>query len=260
MPRSLEISGKRLMISKANTTIVIAVAVAASVTTFSLVATRSLLAKRAYQSKVSSAREKARDQLKDNIDSVNKIKESYAAFTDEPVNMIKGSSAGQGERDGDNAQIILDALPSTYDFPALASSLEKILVDRNYTIESITGTDDEVNQNNKPEEDADAAQAAQAAPTPGSTNEIPDISTIQGGQTAQKDIGNAVEMAFGIKATGSYQNMLNVLDVFSHSIRVLSVSSLTFEAQTDNLIALTIQGKSYYLPGKALNIKEEVVQ
>lgn len=254
MARSPQASAKRLMISKANTTIVIAVSVAAAVTTFSLIGTRSLLARRSYQSKVINVQEKARDQLEDNIEAVSSLKESYAAFVSQPENVIGGSSTGSGERDGDNAQIILDALPSKYDFPALASSLEKILVDRGYSIQAITGTDDEVNQNAGPGHHDEAAAAAGAPPA----NEAATTGTEATAPASQ--VGSGVEMPYGIKASGSYENMITVLDVFSRSIRVLSVSTMSLEAQTDSVILLSIEGKSFYQPAKALNIKEEVVQ
>jgi len=254
MARSLQATGKRLMISKANTTIVVAVSIAAAVTTFSLIATRSLLSRRSYQSKVISVQEKARDQLKENIEAVSSLKESYAAFVSQPENVIGGSSTGTGERDGDNAQIILDALPSKYDFPALASSLEKILVDRGYSIQAITGTDDEVNQNTSADsEHHDAAATTQGTASTTST-------TTQTATQPAPQVGSGIEMPYGIKAAGTYDNMITVLDVFSRSIRVLGINTMTLEAQTDSLILLSIDGKSFYQPAKALNIKEEVVQ
>src|SRR5574338_279847 len=116
MAQNLHISTKRILIDKANSTIVLAVGIAAFLTVFSMVSSKALLSRRAYQSKVIELQEKARDQLNAN----------YQAFVDRPENIIQGSSTGKGERDGDNAKIVLDALPSVYDFPGLTSSLEKI--------------------------------------------------------------------------------------------------------------------------------------
>lgn len=237
---SMRTSTKRLLIDRANTTIVIVVAVAAALTAFSLVASRALLSKRAYQSRVITAQEKARDQLEANIEAVDVLGASYGEFVDRPENIISGNSTGTGERDGDNAKIVLDALPSRYDFPALAASLEKILVDGNYQIGSITGTDQ--------------------PPGEGST---PDPSQAGTQPTESVAIGSAEEMPFELSAQGPYTSMVELLSSFHRSIRPLAVRKLTLTAGSGaggNQVELTVQGVSYYQPEKTLDIKYEVVQ
>jgi len=59
---------------------------------------------------------------------------------------LDGTHGGSGDNDGSNSKIILDALPSTYDFPALASSLEKLLASKGVPVSSLSGTDDQLNQ------------------------------------------------------------------------------------------------------------------
>ncbi len=137
---------KRLIINKANATMVIAIAVATFVTVFCLITAKALLSQRAYQARVITRKEKAKDQLKENIKSVEALDTSYKEFVSSPVNVLDGNPAGTGEKDGDNPRIVLDALPSKYDFPALATSLEKLLTDRNYKVDGITGTDEEIAQ------------------------------------------------------------------------------------------------------------------
>jgi hypothetical protein len=141
-----QFSTKRLQISKANARMVLVVAIAAFVSTFSLVALQALASQRSYQSRVIAEKEVAVAQLVANQEAVDSLKESYRQFVDRDDNVIGGNPTGQGDRDGDNAKIILDALPSTYDFPAVTSSVEKMLAERNYNIDSITGIDDEVAQ------------------------------------------------------------------------------------------------------------------
>jgi len=247
MARGLHVSTKRIQIDRANSTIVIAVGVVAFVVAFSLIASKSLIARQSYQNKVITAREEARDQLQANIDAISDLKVKYATFVSRQENIINGSSAGAGERDGDNARIILDALPSKYDFPALASSLEKILVDRNYSIQAISGTDDEATQNSG---QAAASPAPNAAPVP----QVAD-STL-----TQQEIGTSVEMPFEMSADGSYKGMIELLTVFKNSIRPLYIKSLTLAADDDNKVRVNIKGKSYYQPERTLNITEEVVQ
>jgi hypothetical protein len=245
MAKGARISTKRILIGKANSTIVVAVGVAAFVTAFSLVSAKSLLAKRSYQARVISAQEMARDQLKANIEAVDDLKVSYQAFVGRPENIIGGSATGNGDRDGDNAKIVLDALPSVYDFPALATSIEKILVDRNYRITTINGTDDETFQNPSAGSDTSADPSQSVTTTTDST---------------QAQVGSAVEMPFQLGAQGSYGSVINLVSVLQSSIRPIYVQRLSFTAGQDKGIQIIIEGKSYFQPEKTLKIDTEVVQ
>lgn len=242
---SMRTSTKRLLIDRANTTIVIVVAVAAAVTAFSLVASRALLSKRSYQASVINAQEKARDQLEANIEAVDVLAASYREFVDRPENVIGGNSTGTAERDGDNAKIILDALPSRYDFPALAASLEKILVDGNYQINSITGSDQPPGQS--------AASTGTTTPSSSST----------GIESESVAIGDAQEMPFELAAQGTYTSMIDLLNASQRSIRPLAVRKLSLSAGAGSgasLVELTVEGASYFQPEKTLDIKYEVVR
>jgi hypothetical protein len=245
------ISVKRLQIDKANTSIVIAVGIAAFALTFALVSARSLISKQSYQNKVVEQRELARDQLNTNIAAVDDLKTKYAEFVSRPENIIKGNSAGTGERDGDNGRIVLDALPSKYDFPALVSSLEKILTDRNYKITTITGVDEEVLQNG-------TQQATAGAPLPGQAPTTTTTTPVATTPTATA--GSGVTMPFEVGAEGSYPSLINLLKVFGSSIRPLQVQSLVFTASEGSGVQLNIKGFSYYQPERTLEVKEEVVQ
>ena len=221
----MHLSTKHLQISKANARMVMIVAIAAFVTTFSLVAGQSLIKTRSYQARVIAEKEKAVTQLKANQEAVASLASSYKAFIDQPENIIEGNPAGNGDRDGDNAKIVLDALPSKYDFPALTSSIEKMLADQNYRIESITGTDDEVAQKE--------------------TNET----------------GNPepIEIPFEFGVTSGYSSVKNLLTVLENSIRPFEVVSLGFKG-SDNEITLTVNAKTYYQPQKSLSITKKVIE
>lgn len=242
--RNTQFSTKRLLISKANSTMVIAVGIAAFLTAFSLVASRSLLIRRSYQSRVIAAQEKARDQLKENIDAVDTLEASYQGFISRKPNLIGGDPTGNGEQDGDNAKIVLDALPSKYDFPALATSVEKILSDRQYSILSIGGTDDEANQ------------SAGGTSEPVDGEAAPPLTAVVG-----PSVGNVVEMPFELTAKGNYDSIIDLLGVFQRSIRPLYIQTLSLDSQgEDSGVQLTIQAKSYFQPEKKLEIKYEVVE
>jgi hypothetical protein len=245
---AMGVSVKRIQIDKANSTIVIAVAVAAFCLTFSLISARALIARQSYQNKVVKAREDALKQLEENVKAVEGLKVKYTEFISRSENLIGGSSAGAGERDGDNARIVLDALPSKYDFPALASSLEKVLADRNYKILAITGTDDEINQNGTADTSTDPDVAAAAAAA--AANAAPTATT--------PTVGGAVPMPFELGAEGQYDPITDLLSVFRHSIRPIQVKTITMTA-VEGAIQLTVSGQSFFQPERTLNVKEEVV-
>lgn len=218
------ISVKHLQISKANTNIIIVISIASFVTIFSLFATRALLSQRAYQQRVIDKKTTAAKQLKENVNAVNSLKNSYDSFVSEPVNIIQGNAVGTSDRDGDSAKITLDALPSTYDFPALTSSMEKLFAARNARILSLTGSDDEVAQKNKDD-----------------PNPVP------------------IEIPFSASVAIDYNGLIEVLRDLEKSIRPFQPQSLTITASTQE-IQLLYEAKTYYLPEKNLSIKTEEVK
>jgi hypothetical protein len=217
---------KRVLIDKANITVVVTVSIAAFITIFSLVATKALWSQQAYQVRVIHKREKARDQLVANIKAADTLTSSYQQFESATENVIGGSAVGSGERDGDNARIVLDALPSKYDFPALATSLEKLVKGQNLTLDSITGIDDESNQQ----------------------------------KTASSATPQAIEMPFKVDVKGGYDNIQNLITVFEHSIRPFSINQLEFKAGQGTDISLSVDAKTYYQPEKSFEFKSEVVK
>jgi hypothetical protein len=157
---------KHLQIHKANNMIFIAVGIATVVSVFSLLSAKALFGESNYQRKVLSARHTAVDKLKTNVDEAKKLKQQYDTFESQNPNIIGGKggldlaialSKGQDQngtvtvngqpitlstQDGDNAKIVLDALPSRYDFPALISSIEKIANLDHAPLQSVVGTDE----------------------------------------------------------------------------------------------------------------------
>jgi len=202
-----------------------AVAGASFLLIFSLVASKALLSQRSYQGRIIKAKETAVKQLKINVDSSQKLVTAYAAFVNTPQNLIGGNPSGTGDRDGDNAKIVLDALPSKYDFPALASSLEKILTNPNYKIQSILGTDDEVNQQN----------------------------------SGTKQSTAAVPMPFEISVSGNYNAMQSLVGTLENSIRPIQVQKVSFTAIPGGINA-QIDAQTFYQPEKTLTITKKVIK
>ncbi len=215
---------KRAMIDKTNSTIVIVVAVAVFVSIFSLVATKTLVSQFGYQNRVLGKKNAAVRQLEENIQNVEQLKVSYDAFTGSVTNVLKGVSTGTGPKDGDNAKIALDALPSYYDFPATVTSLQSLVAERG-TLSSITGTDNEI---------VEAENNLSSNPKP-------------------------VEIPFQLTAQGDYAQVQSMVDAFQKSIRPIKIVTLDVAGQ-DNKLTVSISGITYYQPGKSLTIKKEVVK
>ncbi|HSX30221.1 MAG TPA: type 4a pilus biogenesis protein PilO [Candidatus Saccharimonadales bacterium] len=216
---------KRSLISKANSTMVIATTAAAFVLVFAVVAGRTLVSQMAYQNKVISAKKDALDQLKKDLEARDKLQQAYQDFVHENPNVLGGDPEGTGDKDGDNAKLVLDALPSKYDFPALATSLEKLITSQSLQIVGISGTDEE------------AAEALkEATPTP-----------------------ESVAMPFQLQIGGSYESIQSFIDVTLKSIRPFKISTMEFSGDESSMTA-NITAQTYYQPEKSLKITNEVVK
>lgn len=220
------ISTKRLAISKANTQVIVIMAVASFVTVFCLVASRAVWSQTRYQARVTTASEKANTQLKKNIQTFSQLIGSYKSFDSASTNIIGGSSTGAGQNDGDNAKIILDALPSTYDFPALTSSLEKVLTAGNFDITSIGGSDDQLSQQ---------GNTASANPQPVS-----------------------IPFSFSV-GQANYTAVQQLITKLQQSIRPIQIDSIDMTGGASNM-TVTVNAHTYYQAAKGLNITKKVIK
>jgi Tfp pilus assembly protein PilO len=218
---------KRSLINKANSTMVIATTVAAFALVFGLVAGKALVSQMGYQNRVVSAKKIALNRLKGDLAARTTLKNSYDNFVAQNPNVIAGDKNGTGSKDGDNAQIVLDALPSKYDFPGLTTSLEKLITDQGLKIVSISGTDEEATQ---------ASNATSPDPKP-------------------------VAMPFQFQANGSYNSIKSLVDTLQNSIRPFQIQTLemTSPGDTSNM-NITIAAQTYYQPEKDLKITSKVVK
>lgn len=202
---------------------VITVAIAAFLVVFSLVASRALWVRMMHQRHVIQQKEATRNQLEKNIDTVDELQVAYAAFTGTSDNVINGNPKGTGDKDGNNAKIVLDALPSKYDFPGLTTSLEKMIKSNGSSINSISGIDEEVNQSSE--------------------------SSSQG----------PVEVPFELSATGNYQSTQDLLTLLQRSIRPIQAKTLELSGTNNDLI-LTLNAVTYYQPERSLTVQTKVVK
>lgn len=214
---------KRSLISQANSNIVAITAVGAFLVVFSLVATRALWVQKSFQDKVIAKKKEAVKQLDINIQNIDKLKTNYSVFISKPSNIINGNPQGTGDRDGDNSKIVLDALPSKYDFPAFITSIKKLMSLKNLQLQSITGTDDEVAQNKMSE-------------------------------------SKLIEIPFTFSSeVGDYAQAKELLLATQQSIRPIKTNKLNISGGASGKFQININSTSYYQGSKGLTIKKETV-
>lgn len=219
------ISQKKIMIDKASRRVIIATSIAAFVVVFCAVASQTLFSQLLYQNRIINAKKSALSQLEKNKQAVENLDESYQAFVGSSQNVIGGQSAGTGGQDGDNAKIVLDALPSKYDFPALATSLEKLLNSQKVDIQSIAGTDDELTQ---------ASSKPTGSPQP-------------------------VAIPFQLSAQGDYNTIQNVTKTFEASIRPIQLQTMTMSGGNSNVV-IDVTAQTFYQPEKAFAVGKKVIK
>lgn len=216
---------KRSLISKANSTMVLSTTVAAFILVFTLVAGKSLAGQMAYQNKVIDAKKTALKHLKDDLKARDTLQQSYDAFLAQNPNVLGGDPNSTGDKNGNNAQLVLDALPSRYDFPALTTSIEKMVESQNLKIIGISGTDEEASQ---------SANATSPNPQP-------------------------VPMPFQVQVNGSYQSVKDFTNTMQRSIRPFQIQTIELTGDQSSMLA-RISAQSFYQPEKSLNITTQVVK
>ena len=224
-------SEKQVQIDKSMDNTFTIAAVAIFVTIFCLFSAHSLWNKLIFQNHVITAKTAARNQLSSDVIAAQKLTSAYENFNQSQVNLLGAQATG---KDNDNAKIVLDSLPSSYDYPALISSLQNLLSNQGVTVDSIGGTDQSASQ---------AGGTASAAST----------------GTTSSSSGSAVAMPFTFSVNGPYQNVQNVLGAFEKSIRPFQITSLAISGDQSN-VTLTVTAQTYFQPSAKFNITQEAVK
>lgn len=204
-------SQKRVLIDKANRSMFVAISAAAALLVFSLITARGLYKASTHKAAVIKEKRIASKTLESNDEAVGKLITAFKAFEETPESVL-------GTTDK-NSKIVLDALPPKYDFPALATSLEKILTEGGYIIDEISGTDNALN-----ESDEDSSN-----PQP-------------------------VEIPFTITVSGTYDQVKNLPFDLERSIRPIKITNMELSGK-NNQAKLEIKAVTYYQAGKNLDIR-----
>jgi Tfp pilus assembly protein PilO len=223
---------KRALIDKADRRMLTFAGIAAFVVVFSIVASKSLISQLGYQNRLAAAKQTALNQLTADLTSEHSLLDSYQAFVSPSTNMIGGSSTTKGAvNSGDNGQIVLDALPSKYDFPAMITSMSDLLNSSGVTVTSISGIDEQLTQ-----------QSLQTSPTP-----------------------QPVPMVFQFTVSGSYQDIQTLFNILQRSTRPIQLQNIGIQASTSTttnqtVLTLTATAQTFYQPEKVFDITSEVIR
>lgn len=226
MAKSTKITTKRLKLDQANTVIVVTISIAAIVAVFTIVASKTLLSQYSYQKRVINAENISLSQFKTDAAAATNLTTSYLSFISSSTNVLGGSSTGTATNDGNNAQIILDALPSKYDYPGLLSSMSQMLSNNpNTVVTSIGGSDQQLTQ--------------------------------QSDQTSIHPF--PVIMPFNFSVTGPYANIQTLIETLQRSIRPINIQTMTLSG-SDAQLTLAVNANTYYQPEEIYNISSETIK
>lgn len=222
-------SPKAVQLSKEQQNLITIVAVATVITVFCLISTKALISKAAYQRKVINARNNSAKQLQSDITNANQLSTQYnnIFIGNNPENVIGGKNQTNSTTvppDGDNGKIVLDALPTTYDFPALLTSISKLLANDGLGTPSIGGSD-------------------QAATVKSDPSGNPQPSSID----------------ITITGTGTYENSQKLVKDLERSIRPFDITNLSLDGNQSN-ITINLGVTTYYQTAKTVNITSKEIK
>jgi hypothetical protein len=152
MKLKTNITSKSLQIDKNQSAILGAVVIATIVSVFCLTSAKVLLNQALYQRRVINARNASAAQIETDIKNADSLTTQYKTvfLGSGSQNIIGGLVQGTKSGEGDNGKIVLDALPTTYDFPALLTSMSNLLATDGVGTQSIGGSDQATTINSGP--------------------------------------------------------------------------------------------------------------
>lgn len=207
-PKSKQTITKRDQIKKAGSTVFIVAAVSAVVVMFCAISIQFLWQKKSYNDRVITEKTKARNDIESNLANLAQLAEQFPQLE---------SSAST------NSKTILHALPPTYDYAALASSIDFLATTSGVTSDTSIGEDI-------------SASAVNSAPT-----------------------SSPVELPLSLQVSGSYDAIRQYITNLERSIRPIHVKSVSYSGSNGNLEA-TITAVTYYQPARSLDVEKKVIQ
>lgn len=222
-PKITRLTGlkKRQQIEVAGRTMFVWVAVAAVALSFCVATGQYLFTKWDYNNKILSKKYATTQTLQNNITNAATLKEAVD-------NLAANNDLASVKNDPSDPNIksVLDALPTTFDPAALATSLQQVILSRSgVSVESISVP---------PDVEAPAPTGA---------------STLIGPQ----------EVKFSFVVNGTYDKIKALVIDLERTIRPMKVTTMTLSGTDQNLRA-TFDVTTYYQPAQSVSLGEETVK
>ncbi len=212
---NFKLSSKRLQIDKSNTKVLIYISLAVVALVFALVASFSLWKQIQYQNKVLSLRNKAVDQLEKNKKATAQLQAQYVAFDTASESIIGNSDP--------NSKVVLNALPSKYDFPALITSIDNLAQKTpGIALDALGGTDEQL-----------TAEQSSADPKP-------------------------VEIPLTLSGQGSYDSVKQFIKNIERTTRPIKVKTISISGGEGSM-KTDVVAATQYQPLKILQIQKQKV-
>lgn len=211
---------KRQQIEVAGRTMFVWVAIAAVALSFCLATGQYLFTKWDFNNKIINKKNTVVQTLDINITSASKLKEEVDNLTaNQDLASVKTNP------DDPNTKSILDALPTTFDPAALATSLQQVILSRSgVTVESITVPPD-----------------------------VDSVSAVTSALTGPQ------EVKFSFTVTGSYDKIKTLMVDLGRTIRPMKLTNLALNGSDTNLRA-AFEIVTYYQPPKTVILGEELIK
>lgn len=217
---------KRQQIKKANNTMLLWVIIASVVVTVCLVIAQYLVQQLIFNQKVISAKADTNAILTSNIKTFETIKlEVNKLVSNQQLSNLRVAESDTA------LQVIVDALPTSDDRAALATSLQSTILSRSgVSIESLSVTGE-----------GGVAPVEDDGSVPAADDEQP------------------IEIPFSVTLVGNYAQITQAVADMEHSIRPILIDRLQVEGSGDRLRA-TIAAKTYYLPARSVELKTQSIK
>lgn len=225
----VNVNAKSLQLNKTQSKMLGVVVGATIITVFCLTGAKVLVSKAMYQQRVINARNSSAKQLDKDVTDAKALSVQYKQvfLGNSALNIIGGDANAPDTAnppDGNNGKIVLDALPTTYDFPALLTSLSNMLGSNGVGTQSIGGTDQ--------------ATTISSEPT-------------YNPQTQSIDLT--------ISGTTTYTGAKRLMKDLERSIRPFDVTHLVLNGDQSNMV-ISINLSTYYQPAKTLTIPSKEIK
>ncbi len=212
---NFKLSSKHLQIDKSNTKVLIYISLAVVALVFAIVASLSLWKQVQYQNKVLSLRNKAVDQLEKNKKATAQLQAQFVAFDTATESIIGNSDP--------NSKVVLNALPSKYDFPALITSIDNLgQKTPGISLDALGGIDEQL-----------TAQQSSSEPAP-------------------------VEVPLSLSGQGSYDAVKQFIKNIERTTRPIKIKTISISGAEGSMKA-DVVAVTQYQPLKVLEIKKEKV-